>query len=159
MRAGRIVVIGVGNQYRRDDAVGLVVARRLRELAPAGVTIVEAEGEGTSLIDAWRGADAVIIVDAVRSGASPGTRRRMDGSAGRIGCEVFRASTHAVNPADALELARALGELPERAVVFGIEAASFEAGVGLSEPVRRAVDTVVDAVLREIEALREPSRA
>jgi hydrogenase maturation protease len=149
----RVVVIGVGNQYRRDDDAGLAVARRLRELAPDGVTIVEAEGEGTALIEAWRGADAAFVVDAVRSGLPPGALHRLDAQAGQASADLFHASTHAVNIADAIELARALGELPPRLVVFGIEAESLEAGSGLSRPVERAVGRAVEAVLRELSAI------
>jgi hydrogenase maturation protease len=158
----RVVAIGVGNEYRRDDAVGLIVARRLRALAPDGVAIVEAEGEGTALLEAWRGADAVFVVDAVRSAVPagrrrppPGTLHRLDAHAGRLSAGLFHASTHAVNLADAVELARALGELPPRFVVYGIEADGVGAGSGLSQPVGRAVEPAVEALLREIAALEE----
>ena len=150
----RVVVIGVGNEFRRDDAAGLAVARRLRQLAPEGLKVVEAEGEGTALIEAWRGANAVIVVDAVRSGGTPGTLHRLDAHAGQVSADLFHASTHAVNPADAVELARALSELPPWLVVFGIEVDSVEAGRGLSEPVERAVGRAAEAVLREVEALQ-----
>jgi hydrogenase maturation protease len=71
----RILVIGVGNEYRRDDAVGLIVARRLRELSPRNVTVIEESGEGTNLMESWTGADMVILIDAASSGARPGTIR------------------------------------------------------------------------------------
>ena len=60
----RLLVIGVGNPYRNDDAVGLVVARRIRDLNLQGVTVIEANGEGASLMEAWQGADSVILIDA-----------------------------------------------------------------------------------------------
>ena len=60
-------VVCVGNRLRGDDAVGLDVARRLRGALPEGVAITEHEGEPTSLIDAWAGADALWVVDAVWS--------------------------------------------------------------------------------------------
>jgi hydrogenase maturation protease len=154
-----VLVIGVGNRFRRDDAAGLEVAHRLRETAPEGVSVAEIEGDGMSLLEAWRGADAVLIVDAVRSGLPAGTLHRLDAADGPISPDLFHASTHAVNVADAVELARALGELPPRLIVIGIEAAELAAGTGLSQPVEHAVERAVDAVLREIERLGEPSRA
>jgi hydrogenase maturation protease len=140
----------VGNPWRGDDAVGLEVARRLRGLVAADV--LEREGEPTSLIDAWEGAEAVWLVDAVRSGAAPGTVHRLDAAEGELPAELFRGSTHHLGLPEAVELARALGRLPDRLVVFGVEAAGFEAGAELSREVAGAVDRVVEQVRTEVEA-------
>ena len=146
----RTLVIGLGNEYRRDDAVGLVVARRLREAAPASVLVLEETGEGASLLESWQDADTVILIDAVQSGAAPGTVHRLDASAKPIAREFFRFSTHAFGLAEAVELARALGRLPPRLIVYGIEGKSFEAGVGLSPEVEAAAQVVVEWVLGEL---------
>ena len=69
------MVIGVGNAWRGDDGAGLAVARRVRELAPAGVEVREVESDATALVDVWSGAEHVVVVDAARSGAAPGTVR------------------------------------------------------------------------------------
>jgi hydrogenase maturation protease len=143
-------VIGLGNRWRRDDAAGLAVARQLRPVAPAGVEVLEREGEPASLINAWDGAAAVWLVDALEPGASPGAVRRFDAAAAPLPVARFATSTHILGLADALELARALGRLPAYAVVYGIEAASSEAGGGLSPPVAEAVSTVVEALRHDI---------
>ena len=67
-----------------------------------------------------------------------------------IAREFFRFSTHAFGLAEAVELARALGRLPPRLIVYGIEGKSFEAGVGLSPEVGAAVQEVVERVLGEL---------
>ena len=146
----RTLIIGLGNEYRRDDAVGLVVARRLREAAPESVLVLEETGEGASLLESWRDADTVILIDAVQSGAAPGTVHRLDACERPIAKEFFRFSTHAFGLAEAVELARALGRLPPRLVVYGVEGKSFEAGVGLSPEVEAAVGEVVERVLAEL---------
>jgi hydrogenase maturation protease len=146
----RTLIIGLGNEYRRDDAVGLVVARRLREAAPESVRVLEESGEGTGLIESWQDADAVILIDAVHSGAKPGTLHRLDAHAQPIAKKFFRYSTHAFGVAEAVELARALGRLPPRLIVYGVEGKSFEAGVGLSPEVEAAVQAVVGRVLGEV---------
>ena len=64
----KLVVIGIGNEYRRDDGAGLVVARRIRAAAP-GLRVREESGEGAALIEAWRGAEIVVLCDAVHSGS------------------------------------------------------------------------------------------
>ena len=66
-------VIGIGNPLRGDDAIGLLVARRVRELAGPEVEVMELEGEPARLIDAWQGAALVVVVDAVKSGAAEGS--------------------------------------------------------------------------------------
>jgi hydrogenase maturation protease len=146
----RVVVVGVGNPYRRDDAAGLVVAQRLRQEAPSHVTVIELEGEPTALLEAWRSAHTVVLIDAVFSGAEAGTIYRLDARAGAIPQELFRYSTHAVSVAEAIELARALGQLPPRLVVYGIEGKDFSAGVGLSPEVEGRVAELSERVLQEL---------
>jgi hydrogenase maturation protease len=157
--AGRrpVLIIGVGNEFRGDDGAGLVVSRRLSALGLQGVMVLEVEGEGTAVMAAWQGANAVILVDAVYSGAEPGTVHRLEAHARPIPGSFFHRSTHAINVADAVELARSLGELPRRIVIYGIEGKSFEAGVGLSPEVERAVEEVVEAVRQELRAMGEGS--
>ena len=146
----RTLIIGLGNEYRRDDAVGLVVARRLREAAPESVRVLEESGEGAALLESWQDADTVILIDAVHSGARPGTIHRLDASVQPIAKKFFRFSTHAFGLAEAVELARALGRLPQRLIVYGVEGKSFEAGVGLSPEVEAAAQEVVERVLGEV---------
>jgi hydrogenase maturation protease len=148
----RVVVIGVGNLYRRDDAAGLVVARRVRQEAPAHATVLEHEGEPTALLEAWKDFHAVVLIDAVFSGTEAGTIHRLDAQAGAIPQELFRYSTHAVSVAEAIELARALGRLPPKLVVYGIEGKDFSAGEGLSPEVEGRVDELAERVLRELRA-------
>ena len=133
-----MIVIGVGNAWRGDDGAGLAVARRVRELAPAGVEVREVEGEATALMDAWSGDDRVVVVDAAQSGAAPGTVRRFDARTSPLPARFLRSSTHAFGVADAIELARSLGRLPAVLEVYAIEGATFVAGDRLTPPVERA---------------------
>ncbi len=147
-----IVIIGVGNEYRGDDGAGIAVAHRLRALFPSDVTILEESGEGAALIQAWQGAAWVILVDAVRSGASPGMIHRLDARAASVPTGLFHYSTHAFSVAEAVELARSLDQLPLHLVVYGIEGTNFAAGVGLSLSVEQAVEAVVERAADEIRA-------
>jgi hydrogenase maturation protease len=144
------VVIGVGNAFRGDDAVGLAVAERLRGRVPAGVEVVPCELEPSRLIEAWEGAESALVVDAVDSGAEPGTLWRFDASEEPVPARAFRSSTHALGVGDAIELARALGRLPRRIVVYGVEGAEFAAGEGLTPPVAAAVERTASAVLVDL---------
>jgi hydrogenase maturation protease len=155
-----VLVAGVGNAMRRDDGAGLAVARRVRELgAPDGVEVRAAEGEPVGLLELWDGRDAVVLVDAMRSGAAPGTVRRLDASAGPLPRWLRGStSTHAVALAETVELARALGRLPPRVVVYAVEGERFDAGAGLSDGVAAAVERLGEAVLAEAAALAAAPR-
>jgi hydrogenase maturation protease len=147
---GRAVVIGIGNAWRSDDAAGLAVARLLRDLE--GVEVLEREGEPTALIDSWGGADTVWLVDAVSSGAGAGTVHRHDASEQELPSALFRTSTHHFGLSEAVELARAVGRLPPKTIVYGIEGKSFETGETLSPEVEAAVAEVAAAIRGELEA-------
>jgi hydrogenase maturation protease len=148
----RRLVVGVGNDLRGDDAAGLEVARRVRRAAPPGVEVLEASGDGAALMDLWAGADLAVVVDACVSGAEPGAVRRLDAASGPLPAAFASRSTHAFGLAEAVEMARALGRLPARLVVFAIEGGDFEAGAGLTPAVARAVREAGDAVLAELSS-------
>lgn len=154
-----VVVIGVGNDLRADDGAGLQVVRRLPALA--GVVVEAYEGEAIGLLELWAGADAAVVVDTVRSGAEPGTVHRLEATSAPLPTAFARSSSHTISVADAIELARTLGSLPGRVVVYGVEGARFAAGGEMSEGVAGAIDAVANAVRREALALaaEQPSRS
>jgi hydrogenase maturation protease len=147
------LLIGVGNPFRGDDGVGGVVIRRLRGQNLPGFTILEETGDGAELLEAWQGASAVILVDAVQSGVAPGTIHRLDAVAEKLPKWFSHCSTHAFGVAEAIELARTLGELPPSLIVYGIEGLDFSAGTSLSPEVAASVPGVVSSILAEIRGL------
>ena len=140
-------MVGVGNAYRRDDGVGPAVAERLRTRMDAEV--VTCEQEPSRLLDAWAGVDLALVVDAVSSGAEPGTVHRFDASERAVPSSVFRGSTHALGVGEVIELARALGRLPRRLLVYGVEGGEFAAGDGLTPAVAAAVGPLAAELLEE----------
>ena len=143
------VIVGAGNAFRKDDGAGLATARRLRGSLPGDIRVLAKEGDLASLLDDWQGADAVIVIDATSSGSAPGTIRRYDAHDQPLPAAFSRSSTHSFGVAEAVELARALGQLPPRVVVFGIEGRDFTPGEGLSADVDAAVDEVVRRISEE----------
>ena len=133
----RLRVVGVGNPGRGDDGAGPAVARRLRELSP-GLDVVEQRGEALALLETFDGADVVVLVDALEPAGQPGRIHRLDGAAALALAP--RASTHGLGVAEAIELARVLGRLPEDLRVYAIEAESFEPGTDLSPAVAAAAE-------------------
>ena len=151
-----VLVIGIGNDLRGDDAAGLLVARRLHAL---DMTVCEQSGEGTALMRAWQGWPHVIVVDAVCSDMAPGTIYRFEASSRRLPAALFSLSTHGFGLAEAVELARVLHELPPRLVVYAIEGRQFAMGSRMSGPVRHALEYVTDSIRHEVEAGTQPVQA
>jgi hydrogenase maturation protease len=148
--SGQVVVIGVGNEFRRDDGAGPAVVASLRDRVPPGVDLVLMDGEPTRLIEAWTGASLAVVIDAVRAHPScPGRVHRfvLDGS--RAG-PAQAASSHGFGLDDAVSLAVALDRMPGRLIVHAIEAADLTQGTGLTPPVAAAIDEVARAVLGDI---------
>ena len=149
---GPVVVIGIGNEFRRDDGAGPAVIGQLRDQVPAGVKLVITDGEPTRLIEAWTGAVLAVVVDAVRAEPPhPGQVHRF--VVDRPGAGVARpASSHGFGLDDAIALALALDRMPGRLIVHAIEAADLTQGTGLTQAVATAVGTVAAAILDDIGA-------
>jgi hydrogenase maturation protease len=144
------LVIGLGNPLAGDDAAGLLVVRSLKDRLPDTVVAIEHEGEPTTLLDVWAGAELVIVVDAVKGRSPPGTIHRLDASKGPLPASLVAYSTHAFDLAAVIELARELRRVPRRLIVIGIEARSFEAGDVLDAKVAAALEPAAAAVLEEV---------
>ena len=146
----RTCVTCVGNELRGDDAAGLAVLRLLRGTIPEDVRVAACEGEPVALLDVWSECETAFVVDATRSGAEPGAVRRIEAHRERLPDELTRASTHVLGVGEAIELARALGKLPARTIVYGIEGACFDTGAPLSPEVADAAAAVAAAIRREV---------
>lgn len=144
------LVLGVGNPLLADDGVGLVLLDRVRDAGPwpDGVTFEDGGTWGLSLLPALEDAEAVLVLDAVRTSAPPGTVRwARDGAIPRL----YRrpACAHQVDLAEVLAAATLLGVLPCRMAVVGVEPVDVGTlRVGLSAPVRAAVDAAAAQACR-----------
>ncbi|HXG00349.1 MAG TPA: hydrogenase maturation protease [Bacteroidota bacterium] len=157
---GSVLVVGIGNEFRSDDGLGLYVVRELSlrrasadHLLLRSLTLLELDGEGTALLNAWEGYHHVFIVDAVRSGKPPGTIVTLDAKAEKLPKRLLLSSGHEFGVAEAIEMARNLDCLPTTLKLFGIEGATFEPGVGLSEAVVRSVGELLHLLESEIREL------
>lgn len=144
----RLVVIGLGNEQRRDDGVGPAVAAEVSARRPPGIRVLTCAVEPTALLDAWDGADLAVLVDAAAGpDAVPGRVRR---------CAIDDVvdpgvlSSHDLNLAQTYELARVLDRAPRRVVVVTVDVADTRHGAGLSLAVTEAVPQAVSAVLAEL---------
>jgi hydrogenase maturation protease len=144
----RRVVIGVGNPWRRDDGVGVAVARALQGSVPSDVEVIELAGDLTRAIPVWAEADPAIVIDGIRAFSPPGTVTRLGDddllAAGDVG---VGPSTHGIGLGEALAIGHAVGVTPRRLIVFGVEMADTGHGNRLSPHVENAVPEVTAEVI------------
>ncbi|MFD0259146.1 hydrogenase maturation protease [Kitasatospora indigofera] len=152
----RVIVIGVGNEYRRDDGVGWAVVGRLAEQArtrplPGRTSLVVCDGDPARLISHWDGADLAIVVDAAHTHpGQPGRVHRLVMEDGRIAAADRATSSHGLGLGDAVELARELDRLPRRLVVYAVEGADCSPGTGLSAPVELAAARLAAQITKQV---------
>jgi hydrogenase maturation protease len=170
----RLCIVGIGNTWASDDAVGPKVVRRLQNQPPpiSRQPLQQTNGDEpeaevrpvvifqtlaqppVELLDLMEHCDILIVVDAVISGAPPGTIHRHLWSPDLLSSRgQERASSHGLGLREMLELAAKLEQLPAKVVLFGIEIKSTELGHGLSAEVAEALPQVVEQLRREIEQL------
>ena len=141
-----IRIIGIGSPFG-DDATGLLAAQILAKAPPPNCEVIMADRPGVTLVELMEGAEAVILIDAVRSGAAPGTIHELSfDDLGQRGAHLV--SSHDLDIATAVQLARQLGRAPDRALAIGLEVAPPDprrlCEVGAS--VRRSMDRLVARV-------------
>src|SRR5262249_14999282 len=109
------------------------------------------------------GYDALIVLDALDRGTETGTVFVLEpdvealSSSGKLQEPV---DLHQADPEGVFRLAAALGILPRRVWLVGCQAALCDdLGVGLSEPVCRAVPAAIERVYHILEALRTTTKA
>ncbi len=142
-----VLILGIGNPFRRDDGIGPIVAERIAALGLPDVEVRLESGEGAALMHCWSGYDDVIAIDAVRSGAQPGRVHVLEAHNLPVPIDYFHYSSHAFGLAEAIEVGRALAELPPRLIVVGVEGRDFASGSGLSPEVEAVVPQVAETVL------------
>jgi len=157
---GGIVVIGVGNEFRRDDGVGPHVLANLRTQVADFVQLVRSDGEPARLIEAWTGASLAVVVDAIQGVAETAGRThrivvdRAENENENEVEQVQAVSSHGLGLGAAIGLAQALDLMPSRLVLHAIEAVEFGFGVGLTPAIADAVEAVTAAILLDLAQAR-----
>jgi len=157
-------VVGCGNPWAGDDSVGLEIVRRLRAQGETECDLVVLPQPGVELLDALQGAEVVLFIDAVSSGAPPGTLHLTPLPSPALQPRTLSSlSGHGWGLAEMVGLTAALARRTPRLVLLGIELATVEPGKPRSEAVEGGVQTVVEkfselrAILTEVNTGRWPS--
>lgn len=153
-------IVGIGSPFGDDrigfEAVEAIGASDLAQRFPyLAITTTRCDRPGSRLVAMLEGADVAIVVDAMRSGAMPGTIRCWD--ADEIATSAPLLSSHGLGVAEALALGRALDALPPRAIVCGIEIGADPPSIDESEPgawIRGAMPALIERIGNMLAALR-----
>jgi hydrogenase maturation protease len=147
-----LLVVGCGNLLRGDDGVGPILVRHLWDGGvPDDVRLVDGGTAGMDVAFQMRGAERVIIVDASRTGADPGTVFKVPGPAVEDLPPLTELHTHSFRWDNALAFARWLlgDDYPSDVTVYLIEATAFEPGAALGPEVEAAMHRVLRLIRRE----------
>ncbi|AGP61008.1 hydrogenase maturation protease [Streptomyces rapamycinicus] len=155
---GRVVVIGVGNRFRRDDGAGPAVIEALRADPPKDTLLTDSDGEPGRMLGLWRPHDAVVVVEVVH--AHPGKPGRLHTlTAERAArCAARSASTHALGLGETFALAAALDRMPRELTVHAVEGEDFGLGRGFSTAVADALPELIRHVAKAIDQAHDRLR-
>lgn len=161
----KVLILGLGNDLLSDDAIGLKVARAAQAqlagepAAPtADIEVRESSEMGLALLDEIAGADALVVIDAIRTGkAPPGHRHEMDTS--RLG-GLRGNSPHVLGVGDTLALGERLGlPMPRDVAILAIEVADTTTfGTELTSPVAMACGPAAARAIAIARAFSQPGR-
>jgi len=155
---GVIRIVGLGNEWAGDDAVGLIAAQRLRERCIPGVEVSTRDVPDWEMFEHLQAEDLLIFIDACQSGAEPGTIVELHAD-DAMGQGVRHCSSHGLGLTHWLSMADVLGTKTGRVIICGIEIAQTEMGAGLSKPVTAAVADVCDRIAETVAGYTERAHA
>ena len=143
------VLIGIGNMYRGDDAIGLIVADKLQS---SGIPVIKATGDATILMESWEGYDKAILIDACPYMEQTGQIHRVNiNEDENILTDSIRSSSHNFGISEAIEFSRLLRSLPEEVIIYAIEGERFEQGDEVSSKVMSAIPAVTEQIINELK--------
>jgi hydrogenase maturation protease len=160
-----VLVLGLGNVLLGDDGLGAAAIACIERdyRAPPGVRIEDGGTLGLSLLGLIADSNRLILVDAVRADAPPGTLVRLDGA--DVADAVWnRLSPHQVGVADLLEAARLIDCYPFAVTLLGLVPEVIDLAVVRSNAVDNGLSELVAAIVGEVQSLgyrmvREPQAA
>jgi hydrogenase maturation protease len=151
----QIVIIALGNRFRGDDGIGSVVAESLKRRLE-DCTFVEGQDDSLAIINAWKNANLAVIVDASSPDKTPGKITRLEIDDQPLPRDMASCSSHGLGLAEAIELGRTLGKLPDQLVIYAVEAESFEHGTSLSPGVMAAAKDVAHKIEADVTTFTTP---
>lgn len=151
---GSTLVLGLGNPLMTDDGVGLAALARLESqyTMDSGVRLVDGGTWGMNLLPMIEDTRRLVLLDAIRSGAPPGTLVVLERDE-LPRYFALKLSPHQIDLREVLALAELRGTLPEETVAIGLEPEDVEMGTALTSRLGDRVDALVDAAVERLRAM------
>lgn len=141
----KVGILALGNLLRKDEGVGQHLLERLRYILPAGVAMLDGGTSGLELLGFLEHKKYLLILDAVDAGGKAGDIVLWEGESVPRYTEL-KLSEHQMNFAEVLYWTHVVGAAPEKIAVIGIQPASLEWGLGLSETVKASVPLALEKI-------------
>jgi hydrogenase maturation protease len=142
-------VIGLGNPFRGDDGAGWAVIDALKGKVPADVKLCKLSGDIAELIDVFADHSTVYLIDACFTDSLSGSWQRIDARLHPIPLDAPQTSTHGLSVSQAIDLAKAFNQLPEKLIIYAISGDQYNMCSTLSAPVAQVIDIVAQNILNE----------
>jgi hydrogenase maturation protease len=154
----RTLVLGLGNEYAGDDAVGVLTVRALRGKLAERVDVVESAASGLALLEVFAGYDRAVVIDSIHTGRNQ-TGKIIEAGLTELGAATA-PSLHQAGIPELAAVAKRLGMgFPDQTRVLAVEVAGpLTFGAPLSEPVAESVVPLGRRVLEQVQrwALEDP---
>ena len=155
MNKKKVLIAGVGNELKQDDAFGIQFLKsfELAHVLPSNIKLLEVGIGGIHLVQELHyNYNVLILVDAVEWGENPGHIyfREMESVSNIEEMSVFDKRTfladmHYTNPIRALMFAKALKVLPRDIYILGCEAKRHhDFAIGMSNEVIKAIPKAIE---------------
>jgi len=151
-RAGKFLIIGVGNLLLKDEGVGIHVARELQKrVLPSWVEVIDGGVVGIGLLEFLQKASKVVLIDAAEMDLNPGAVIRFTPEEVKTKVENLRFSVHHFDLLQIVELAKALGQCLAQVVILGIQPKEIRWEIGLTPEVQAVVPKVMEVAWKEMD--------
>jgi hydrogenase maturation protease len=151
-RPAHTVVLGVGNLLLSDEGVGVHFVQRFEKTyhIPEEIQFLDGGTLGMDLLYYLEGAENLLIIDAVQADREPGTLIRLADD--KVPAFLsMKVSPHQVGVPDMLAAATLRGTLPKHIVLWGVQPASLEVSMELSDIVSPLVDVLIEKAIEELK--------
>ncbi len=143
------LLLGIGNRFRSDDGLGPYVVEQINKKKIDDIVARELNGDFTNIIDRLGNYQELIVVDVSIAGQKTGSYKVIDYSKEGLPTDWAQSSTHGLGIAEGLQLASVLGVLPDKVIIYAVEAGNFNPGNQLSPEVLKAANTVITEIEKQ----------
>lgn len=143
------IIIGIGNEFRGYDAIGLLLARSLRKKLP-NIKVVESNGDITELLNYFTEYNPIIIVDAAITDDdnSIGECKHLVINKNSQIFDLKTFSSHSLGVIEAIKIAKHLNSLPQELHIYGITGRNFNLTSNISEKLMKKIENITETIIK-----------